>query len=230
MNRRTLLKAFSFVAASCVCGGARAQDGYRGCRLNADGADKFYQTNNLLNKSGIDFIDETFHIEVNILDQYFRVKPDFSFFDDGYSTNAFATTENLIGESPHGSVCFGVNLLKSELSERWWGPAIAGIAAHEWAHIGQFASGLRGPVWKMELHADFLAGWYLGRKQINGTPVLIEGLGQSLFGKGSFDFNHPDWHGTPDQRVRSMIAGYLSARNAPDVGIAYEIGRRHIEI
>jgi hypothetical protein len=175
-------------------------------------------------------IDQIMPLEYGVLQQGFQVSPDFAFFDDSSGANALATTANIVGSSPHGSVLFGIRLLQAELGTTWWGAAIAGIAAHEFAHIVQFHSGVGGPVYRRELHADFMAGWYLGAKQIYGTPVMIGGLGQSLFGKGDFDFNSPGHHGTPQQRVSAMLAGYQRGLSGLNMGQAFSFGRSQFQV
>jgi hypothetical protein len=220
MDRRTSLKLFASIAACCYAGRGAAQSMSGGCALNGAGAGAFEADNALLAASGVDFIDALMPIEIAILNSAFFVSPDFAFFDDSSGPNAFATPANIVASSPHGSVIFGVNLLQSELGKVWWGAAIAGIAAHEWAHISQFHSGVSGATWKKELHADHMAGWYLGAKQLAGTHVVISGLGESVFSKGDFAFNHPSHHGTPAQRVNAMMSGYshgLSGMSAPAV-------------
>ena len=176
-------------------------------------------------QSGVPIIDQVMPVEYILLNQAFRVNPDFAFFDDGASPNALATTTALIGRSAYGTVLFGVNLLRAEMGATWWGAAVAGIASHEFAHICQFQAGLSGPTWMMELHADYLAGWYLGAKQVYGTAVVIDGFGESLFNKGDFAFNDPSHHGTPEQRVSAMLNGYRTALSGVlDLGVAFNQG------
>lgn len=232
MDRRFILKAFTAIAASCANSKLCAQPfhSHQGCHLSSAAAQGFSSSVDLLYSSGNSTIDASFPAERSILNSAFLVSPDFSFYDDSGAPNAMATTANLVGSSPYGTVIFGRSLLASELGQTWWGAAVAGISAHEWAHIAQFASGLSGPVYAMELHADYLAGWYLGRKALAGTHVVIAGLGNSLFSKGSFDFNNPDWHGTPQQRVNAMIAGYDGAVVNNTISAAYNAGRIMIGI
>ena len=64
----------------------------------------------------------------------------------------------------------------------------------------------------VELHADLIAGYYLGKRRWSKTNLAV--FGQSLFSKGDYDFNSPDHHGTPKQRLEAMLEGYRLA----DVG------------
>jgi len=226
LSRRGLLAAFAAIAGACACPAHAFGEG-EGCTLTASAAGTFASQVQLLRSSGVQLIDQITPGEINILVQAFGVSPSFAFFDDSHSPNAFATNRPIAGPSPFGSVAFGVNLLRSELNQQWWGAAVAGILAHEWGHIKQLRRlpnpGTQwGPVYKRELQADYLAGWYLGRKQMAGTHVVIDGLGQSLFHKGGYDFNNPDHHGTPEQRVNAMLAGYREAPQLPSADHAYD--------
>ena len=203
MNRRNLLAVFGAMAAASACPAHAQPYGAQGCRLLGTAAGSFRDSVDLVDSCGVTLIDQTFPVERQILVQLFGVDPSFAFFDDRDGPNAFATTEQIAGPSAHGSVCFGTTLLRSELNRTWWGAAVAGIAAHEWAHIKQ-------------------AGWYLRRKNMAGTPVVLDGLGESLFNKGDFDFNNPDWHGTPQQRVEAMIAGFANGHMFWNADGAYD--------
>jgi hypothetical protein len=227
MNRRNLLAVFGAMAAASACPAHAQPYGAQGCQLLGTAADSFRDSVDLVDSCGVTLIDQTFPVERQILVQLFGVDPSFAFFDDRDGPNAFATTEQIAGPSAHGSVCFGTTLLRSELNRTWWGAAVAGIAAHEWAHIKQAERTRRfglpwGPVVKRELQADYMAGWYLRRKNMAGTPVVLDGLGESLFNKGDFDFNNPDWHGTPQQRVEAMIAGFANGHMFWNADGAYD--------
>ena len=225
ISRRGLLSLFGFiVGATPICLYSQ-NNNHQGCRLSANAAGGFGGQYEILPSSGNQFIDNTFPLERQILVQTFGVNPSFQFFNDVDAPNAFATTAPIAGPSPDGSVCFGVRLLHAEANTQWWGAAIAGIAAHEWGHIKQLQRiRIDGANWgwvaKRELQADYLAGWYLRVKQMAGTPVVLDGLGQSLFNKGGYDFNNPDWHGTPQQRVGAMTRGFTDPFT-PDANVAY---------
>ena len=66
-----------------------------------------------------------------------------------------------------GSVLLGLKLLNSPLDADQGGGAIAGICAHECGHIYQYNNGIYDRskslgVVAVELHADYLAGFYMG--------------------------------------------------------------------
>jgi hypothetical protein len=105
------------------------------------------------------------------------------------------------------------------------GYAVAGIMAHEFAHILQFdkESELSGKA--RELHADFMAGYYLGKKSYF-APTNVRAFAVSLFEKGDYAFRSPSHHGTPQERVNAMVAGVQSANL--DLDDAYETGERFV--
>ena len=130
----------------------------------------------------------------------------------------------------HRNGLFGLTLLQNELRTEYGGAAIAGIAAHEGAHVVQFRSRslserLKGPTVKLiELHADFLAGYYFSRT--GRTEKSLVTFGESLFSKGDYEFNDRQHHGTPQQRVAAMRGGYAAGRH--DLNEALERGVRYV--
>jgi hypothetical protein len=169
-------------------------------------------------------------IERKLLLHYFLVNPTF-FFITGKngSSNAYATRE-VIGSNPDGTVAFGVSLMKSEVAESG-GPnmaiSIPAIMAHEFAHLLQYKNGNAASGVSAELQADYLAGWYLGKR--NGTVQLSErGLASALrsfYQKGDYDFNSSLHHGTPQQRANAVQAGYknssLNLRDAYNASLIF---------
>lgn len=152
-------------------------------------------------------IDRAIQFEPNVLTDVFGLRPDFACFDDSASPNAFATKEQLLGRGD-GTVLFGTNLLRSEIGSPFYDAAVVGIMAHEWAHILQLDQGIFSPGKSMELHADLMAGWYLGWKAARGMRFNIDSFGRSLFAKGDYNFNHPTHHGTPNERIDAMHTGF----------------------
>lgn len=77
-----------------------------------------------------------------------------------------------------------------------------------------------------ELHADYMAGYYLGRKGLV-TSSGVEEFATSLFEKGDYNFTSPQHHGTPIQRVAAMRGGYDDAQLST-IG-AYAKGQRVVK-
>ena len=181
--------------------------------------------------SGNPRLDRAMIAEVRKINRVFSIRPGYRFFDDGSSGNALATTRTVI-QNTRGSVFFGLGLLQSELAEEFGGAAVAGIAAHEGAHILQFFSSFGhrlagyGTARNMELHADFLAGYYFGA--IGRTERSIDAFGGSLFEKGDYGFNAEDHHGTPEERLEAMHFGYREASHGAGLAQAIEAGLIHV--
>lgn len=154
----------------------------------------------------------------------FRVVPELYYIMEGEIDNAIASPETTTPFSK-GTVLLGRELLLSQMaaSDRGF-PAIVGILAHEFAHILQFTSeGAIGSSAEIELHADFLAGYYLGRQGFM-LPEEVDVFAHSLFTFGDDPevLQEPD-HGSGDQRVAAMLSGYhhhtLPLREAYQQGI-----------
>jgi len=179
--------------------------------------------------SGDQALDRAMIAEVRKINTAFGIRPGYRFFEDA-SPNALAWNQTLVAQT-RGTVFLGVNLIREELSARYGGAAVAGIAAHEGAHVVQFFSdgmarlAAGRTARDFELHADFLAGYYFG---ITGrTERSIDVFGNSLFSKGDYDFNDEHHHGTPDERLAAMHAGYRVADRGHGLGQAIREGIDH---
>ena len=169
----------------------------------------------LLGSSGNKDLDRSINLELQHVSDCLNVLPSFGFYDDGEDLNAFALDETVIPQT-QGTVIFGKNLLIEELNaHEWGGLAIAGIMAHEFAHIYQYQSKFyqlltRGKDTdkQLELHADYLAGYYLGLKRLKSGEIDIKAFFDSMYLKGDNDFNSADHHGTPEERGKVVIEGY----------------------
>lgn len=76
---------------------------------------------------------------------------------------------------------------------------LVAVFAHEFAHAMQHKYGWSGNSKWRELHADYLAGYYLGKNSSLNQSEVISTFNE-FSSHGSFDFNNPDFHGTPEER------------------------------
>lgn len=184
-----------------------------GCSLNSLSA--FPSNSGLLPSTGNFALDNAFRNESPILSSSFGVVPMGWFYDDSEGENAMATPSVTNFQFPDGTVIVGLRLIQSELyRDGGVGLSIPGILAHEYAHIVQFKFGRHPATPVNELHADFLAGWYLARR---GYSYFTVGPAfQSFFSKGGYDFNSPNFHGTPQQRLTAIQAGFNNGFLAPN--------------
>lgn len=165
-------------------------------------------------------LDRAINEEVANLNRVFGVKPNVLLLNDQGQPNAYASSQQT-REDHTGTVYIGLTLIAEQIEDEEKGEiGLAGIIAHEFGHITQIRrrTQLRGKF--MELHADFLAGWFLGKKN-RVKPIKIEGFAKSLFEKGDFNFWHPLHHGTPNERVNAMMIGYASHEMSLDEAYVY---------
>jgi len=253
MDRRTFVKTglSSLLAYNCSFTRALATTTLQGCRMAAVGG----TLGVALREPPSDL--HRVLVEEKELIKRFGVQPTVSYYDDVEQPNALATPTVIFPDGPDGTVLLGINLftqeierIKSNLPTSFsWTYAPRVIKAHELGHILQYRAGLSpdGP-WQMEPHADFLAGWALGRdpapmhvdpKTRYGWPdlssyeplrvlkdrqVYVEAAVKALFKRGDYFFNDRSHHGEPEFRAAMVRAGYESREL--DVNKAFEKGKQ----
>jgi hypothetical protein len=139
--------------------------------------------------------------------------------------NAYATPEVANALGPDGTVLLGQNLLVQQLTQNPTGATVVAIMAHEFGHLVQFRNGFREPGRRAELHADFMAGWYLNLRGRFALVSLMPTL-RVFYQIGDFQFNSPQHHGTPDERLAAAQAGFNS--RAANISQAYAAGLQAI--
>lgn len=200
---------------------------FQGCFLRA-ASDDFLDKLKLLLSSDDKEVDQVCSAAERELCREFRVAPDTWFFDDTDGPNAFATWLLRRGFKGDGTVCLGRRLVRqvtrrNELN-RQWKTRLTAIMAHEWAHIVQFSRGHRLPGKSTELHADFLAGWFLGRtrgaRDYSADKQRTE-AGYRIFLYGDGDIHSPHHHGTGAERVSAIQSGFELAPQLNNVDDAF---------
>lgn len=171
-------------------------------------------THNLRSSSGNPSFDAINQREYDLLASIFNVRPNFFYLLDEGSPNAYATSEITNNGFPDGTVMLGFSLVQIECLNSPSGTcsSIPIILAHEFAHIidYKYGTGLSGK--NKELFADFLAGSYLFHRANTLGWLNIQEVASSFFSKGNYDFNNPNFHGTPQQRFSCLNAGYTLAQ------------------
>jgi hypothetical protein len=149
----------------------------------------------------------------------FHVLPGFVFYEDRDSANSFATPR-LRFPKTDGTILLGTRFLKQILA-RSEDPEIAltAICAHEFAHVLQFKRGLLDALFageptvrRCELHADFFAGYFAGKrkKQMPNYPAAVFAVALStLKVRGGFRRDH----GTSAQRAAAIVRGFEASYN-----------------
>jgi hypothetical protein len=167
------------------------------------------------------------------LSQTFNVRPCFGFIDDGGKPNAYASRETKV-PGTWGTVIFGQTLF-GRLLPRGQGIAVLMVAAHEFGHIAQFRSNtdrrlLAGQrtVKRVELHADFLAGYFLGLRKRSNPTLRVREAGLTVYEIGDLQFNDRNHHGTPDERVAAAEEGYKFGSDGSSFDQAFSTGVEYI--
>jgi hypothetical protein len=220
-SRRAFLAGTGAVVAAGTLPAPAEAGGQMGCLMLAHSLTR----QELHSSSGNPGLDRAMIAELRRALQVIPVAPGFKFFRDD-SPNALATDASLVPDT-EGTVLLGINLIRSEMEGKEdGGIAVAGICAHEIAHIYQFKHGWlqrlrKHNVAPVELQADFIAGYYMGVRQ-QFAAGRIQVFGESLFKKGDYEFNDPGHHGTPEQRLQLMMQGFSAGRR----GVEFEAAAR----
>lgn len=157
--------------------------------------------------------------ELNSVDLYFN-----------HANNAFAINE----------VGMKVIILGLRLYERFSSSyhdkafsAYTGVIAHELAHAKQYHVGGLSSLenFQKELHADYLAGYYIGYLQKielanqNDAEIYFD----MFYSLGDKDFFSSDHHGTPAQRKNATVEGWKVGKELHSINSAYLRGIKYVE-
>ena len=216
-----------------------------GCLLSAtmaqgafvNGSQEIYQANSakVIAASGDRDFDRALAQTLLMLSNELAVLPGFGYYDDGRAPNAQATSARLLGRDD-GTVLFGLEFLRRLMTSGEDHPeiAVAAVCAHEFGHITQYKYGLIGDfaqdptVKRAELQADFLAGYFAGRRKLMRAdfPAAVVALAQ--YNLGDTQFTHRGHHGTHEERGRAVERGFVAAyREKADLSGALAIARRY---
>jgi hypothetical protein len=167
----------------------------------------------------------------------FEVAPGFGFFDDGDKPNAFATDRTLAGNGP-GTVLMGKNFFRIIMTQTQdSGLALITMCAHEFGHIHQYSSsyrpdleGLDRTVKPLELHADFLAGFYLADRKAEHPEFNLQTVGVVFEQIGDTHFSSPQHHGTSAERLAAITAGFeFGKTSGRRIDAAAEAGVNYVQ-
>lgn len=105
---------------------------------------------------------------------------------------------------------------------------LVSVFAHEYGHAMQQKYGWSGNGKWRELHADYLAGYYMGLCRLS-TESEILSIFTEFANRGDFSFNDPGHHGTPEERSCAFIEGFKYAYS-PNTNIysAYNTGKSYV--
>ena len=204
--------------------------------LGKRGVAFFQPGERLITTTGDHTLDRSLGRALVRLSEMFSERPGFGFIDDSGAPNAYATDQTQV-PGTWGTVCFGQALFK-DLMDRYQdrGLAVMAVAAHEFGHIAQFRSGVDAQLLKyqptvkrVELHADFLSGYFLGVRKRQRPSISVWAAGHTLYRIGDYEFHNPNHHGTPDQRVTAAETGFKVAYDdRAEFGSAFSWGIEYI--
>ena len=188
-------------------------------------------------ESGDRDLDYAMAQTLSMLTDTWNVLPGFAYFDDAAAPNAFATPARWLSR-PDGSVIFGRTLLARMLKAREQPDvAVAAVVAHEFGHIAQFKNNLKRvllngeeTVKRLELHADFLAGYFAGRRKLDRPDFPAAVFATTQHSAGDFRTERINHHGTPDERAGAIVKGFETAfRDRHSPGEALQIGVKYAQ-
>lgn len=207
---KKIILTFIFIQ---LCNGTEAQCSMQGAvnsgvRLSTTGSTK---------------LDEILIRESVQMQNSFNVKVDLYAYEDGSSPNALAYASESV-------IQMGKTLMLDEFVNNGNENSIIAIMAHEFGHIIQVKYNLNASgTWigkYPELHADFMAGWYMGTKQYI-TKEELHKMAYSFWDKGDGDYFSPSHHGTNEERTSAFMMGYWNANlalvDAYNKGIEYVV-------
>jgi hypothetical protein len=187
-----------------------------------------FKPENWLQRSGDDDLDRALIAELRSIIRFLGVNPGFKLIKQN---QAFATV-NTIVDGTKGSVLLGIPLMQTLMRRSDGGVAVAGVCAHECSHIYQYEHAYVGKfgssdVLLLELHADLLAGYYLGRSK-KVTTNQLRAFASSIFDFGDYSYSDPSFHGSPGQRAAAIDKGFLIANGSNTLEQAAEDGASYV--
>lgn len=237
------------------CGHAHA-DTAQGCLISNSQFAAVRQTATAFGNARLDIFDKSQHLRttgnasldraldasIKRLSDLFGQVPAFGFYreedhPDIGGMNAFATTVGTDIPGTWGTVGFGALLFDREMNRHdRTGSTVVAIVAHEFAHIWAMRTGAiqkinegQPTVKRSELHADYLAGFFLGVRKRAAPSLSLQSAGDLFYRLGDYNTHTKSHHGTPDERVAAAEQGfkvaYVEQRNAQ---YAFQAGMEYV--
>ncbi len=174
--------------------------------------------------SGNRRLDEALVAEISHVLSIIPVNPGFQYIQ---LDNAAASEDPAISGT-EGTVWLGLEMIQALMKEKDGGATVAGILAHECAHIFQFFSPyyerLSSKLSMVEHHADLLAGYYMGRRP-STTPERIGRLASTLMERTGYKDAS---HGLPPFRPMAVYKGYQLAQAGASFAMAALEGEKYV--
>jgi len=239
--------ALTLIWGTCACAQSSERPHGEGCMLDPKQAEPFLATatepqlfdkadEKLISSTGNRDFDYALAQSLSRLTDVFGVLPGFSFFDDYDGENAYATAVSKLNRAD-GTVLFGKRYFLHAMEEPE-SPEVGVIAtcAHEFGHIVQYKNKLQPrltngqpTVKRVELHADFFAGYFAGARKIEKPDFPAAVFAVNRYARGDFSTSRKH-HGTPDERAAAVVRGFETAyRERRSFADAMTIGLNYVE-
>ncbi len=161
----------------------------------------------LLSTTGSSKLDNILYTESSNMKNTFEINIPVYAVDDTESPNCtFRPSASII--------TMGKTMMLDEIVETNGTNSIISIMAHEFGHAIQHKYNLNvNSDWigkYPELHADFMAGWYMGKKKYLSSQEVLQ-IGKSFYEMGDYDYFNLQHHGTKDERLFAFYSGFLNS-------------------
>ena len=180
----------------------------------------------IFNTTGVPSLDNLIISENYLLKSIYNLNLKSYFFDDRISPNAMFIPDNNYSQ---GSIVFGIKLMVDQINSKG-AESVKAILAHEWAHAYQNYWGWEGIGYQKELHADYMAGYYMGLKNVI-IKQNVETFLTTFYELGDYDFYSVSHHGTPKERGCAFLEGFLSySERGYNLYQAYNAGLDYVQL
>ncbi len=185
---------------------------------------------NLSTSSGNSIIDQFYDNERQQLERVFQVHNKVYFTSGGEHHNGAFCYSTCLGNC-QSSIGIGIGLISDQLKRPNSDLRLAAIFAHEFAHSMQYRYQHAPPGKQTELHADFLAGFYIAQTRSHHLQEDdLVSLFYTFHEKGDEYFYHPDHHGTPNERGCAAWEGYSFGLSNSNIITAFNAGISYVRI
>ena len=242
------LLTIGWLAAPCGCRAHAAPVATEtfGCSLTDDQADAVFAANSTtygpgdsptIVSSGDRDLDYAVAQTLSRLTDTWNALPGFAWFDDSTAPNAFATKRRMLSRDD-GAILFGRKMLERCLKMKEHPDVVvSAVCAHEFGHIAQYKFGLtkqltmgQTSVKHVELHADFLAGYFAGVRKLERADFPAAVYATTQYGFGDAHFDSVRHHGLPQERAAAIVKGFeVSFRDRCSPQEALAIGVRYVQ-
>ncbi len=239
-KRNVVLGGLLSIVSGPICASCHADADMRGCVISGETASSYlggssFSPGDAITRSGNNEFDYAVAQTLSRLTDIFDVLPGFAYYKLGDEYNARATRARLFLSNADGTVLFG-RALMFEILNRPEAPdaAFNAVCAHEFGHIVQFKNGIvldanQPSVKRSELHADFLSGYYAGRRKLQKPDFPAAVFATTYESLGDFQFNNPQHHGTPAERAAAIVRGFEAAyRERRGTSDAIQVGVNYV--